>query len=63
MNVSISKKNWLQFAPSGAIGSRLILIYSIWSDNGLAPNRGQAIIWTNDDLAADAYMCHSASMG
>ena len=24
-------------------------LFSIGSDNGLAPNRRQAIIWTNDD--------------
>ena len=31
-------------------------------DNGLAPNRQQAIIWTNDGQCTDAYMRHSASM-
>ena len=31
-------------------------------DNGLAPTRRQAIIWTNDDCFTDAYMRHSASM-
>ena len=36
---------------------------NIGSDNGLAPTRRQAIIWTNDGLVADAYMRHSASMG
>ena len=35
---------------------------SIGSDNGLAPARRQAIIWTNDGLFTDAYMRHSASM-
>ena len=34
---------------------------SIGSDNGLAPPRRQAIIWTNDGLFTDAYMRHSAS--
>ena len=34
---------------------------SIGSDNGLAPSRRQAIIWTNDDLGYWAYMHHSAS--
>ena len=36
--------------------------YSIGSDNVLAPNRRQAIIWTNDVLFTDVYMRHSASM-
>ena len=36
--------------------------YSIDSDNGLAPTRWQAIIWTNDGSITDAYMRHSASM-
>ena len=35
---------------------------SIGSDNGLAPPRRQAIIWTNDGKFTDAYMRHSASM-
>ena len=35
---------------------------SIGSDNGLAPIRRQAIIWTNDGYITDAYMRHSASM-
>ena len=34
----------------------------IGSDNGLAPCRRQAIIWTNDSLFTDAYMRHSASV-
>ena len=34
----------------------------IGSDNGLAPTRRQAIIWTNDDRITDAYMRHSASI-
>ena len=34
---------------------------SIGPDNGLAPIRRQAIIWTNDGLFTDAYMRHSAS--
>ena len=33
---------------------------SIGSDNGSAPNRRQAIIWTNDDLG---YRCINASLG
>ena len=37
--------------------------YSITgSDNGLAPTRRQAIIWTNDGKLTDAYMRHLASM-
>ena len=35
---------------------------SIGSDNGLAPARRQAIVWTNDGYFTDAYMRHSASM-
>ena len=31
-------------------------------DNGLAPTRWQAIIWTNGGYFIDAYMLHSASM-
>ena len=36
--------------------------FSIGSDNGLAPVRREAIIWTNDGWFTDAYMRHSASM-
>ena len=36
--------------------------FSIGSDNGLAPTRQQAIIWTNDGKFIDAYMGHLASM-
>ena len=35
---------------------------SIGSDNGLAPTRHQAIIWTSDGKFTDAYMRHPASM-
>ena len=35
---------------------------SIGSDNGLAPTKRQAIIWTNDGYFTDAYMRQSASM-
>ena len=35
---------------------------SISSDNGLAPARQQAIIWTNNGKFIDAYMRHLASM-
>ena len=34
---------------------------SIGSDNGLAPARRQAIIWTNDAYFTDAYMHHLTS--
>ena len=39
-----------------------LFLSSIGSDNGLAPARWQAIIWTNDGQFTDAYMHHSASM-
>ena len=35
---------------------------SIGLDNGLAPTRRQAIIWTKDGKFTDEYMRHSASM-
>ena len=35
---------------------------TIGSDNGLAPTRHQAIIWTNDGKFTDEYMRHSTSM-
>ena len=35
---------------------------SIGSDNGLAPTRRQAIIWTNTGFFTGAYMRHSASV-
>ena len=35
---------------------------STGSDNGLAPSRWQAIVWTNNGYFNDAYMHHSASM-
>ena len=35
---------------------------SIGPDNGLAPSKRQAIIWTNEAHFDDAYMRHSASM-
>ena len=35
----------------------------IVSDNGLAPTRQQAIIWTNDGWYTGAYLRHSTSMG
>ena len=45
----------LKFVPKGPINN-------IGSDDGLAPSRRQAIIWTNDGRFIDAYMRHSASM-
>ena len=42
-NVLISIKISLKFVPKGPINNS-----SIGSDNGLAPTRWQAIIWTND---------------
>ena len=45
------------FVPKGLINN-----ISIGSDNGSAPTRRQAIVWTNDGYIIDAYMRHSASM-
>ena len=39
-----------------------LAISSIGSDNGLAPTRRQAIIWSNDGHFTDADMRHSSSM-
>ena len=33
-----------------------LTIWKHWADNSLAPNRRQAIIWTNDGKFADAYI-------
>ena len=54
-NVWLSINMSLRFVPKGPIDS-------IGSDNGLAPARRQAIIWTYDGEFTDAYMRHSASM-
>ena len=35
---------------------------SIGFNDGLVPNRHQAIIWTNDSLFIDAFMHHLVSM-
>ena len=43
-NVWIPIKISLKFVPKGQINKNS----SIGSDNGLAPSRRQAIIWTND---------------
>ena len=45
-NVWISIKISLKFVPKGLIINN---IPALVSDNGLAPTRRQAIIWTNDD--------------
>ena len=42
------------------LGPNLQLFVIICSDNGVAQNMRQSIIWTNDGLV-DAYMRHSAS--
>ena len=42
-NIRISTKNSLKFVPKGLINN----IPAFGSDNGLAPTRRQAIIWTN----------------
>ena len=36
--------------------------FSIGLDNGLAPARRQASIWTNDGYFPDTYMCHSVAV-
>ena len=55
-NAWISIRISLKFVPKGPIKYS-----SIGSDNGLAPSRRQASIWTNDGQFTDAYMRHSAS--
>ena len=54
-------KFWLRFHLS-LVPRIQLTIFHIGSDNGLAPVRQQAIIWTNDGKFTDAYMRHSASM-
>ena len=56
-NVWFSIKIPLKIVSKGSINN-----FSFGSDNGLAPRRRQAIIWTNDGYFTDAYMRHSASM-
>ena len=51
----ISIKISLKFVPRGPINN-------VGSDNGLAPARRQAIIWSNNGSFTDAYMRHSGSM-
>ena len=58
-NVWILIKISLKFVPKVLINRE----YSgIGSDNGLAPTRRQAIIWTNGDYFTDTCMRHPASM-
>ena len=57
-NVRISIKISLMFVPKVRINNipeKKKKNSSIGSDNGLAPTRGQAIIWTNDDKITNAY--------
>ena len=49
---------WLKFHCS----LDQLTISSTGSDNGLAPSRCQAIIWTSDGYFTDTYMHHWASM-
>ena len=58
-SIWISIEISLKFVPKGPIYN---IYSSIGSDNGLAPARRQAIIWTNAGLFTDAYMRHSTSM-
>ena len=57
-NDRISIKISLKFVPKAPITQYSI----VGSDNGLAPARRQAIIWTNSGLVTDPYMRRSASM-
>ena len=57
-NVWTSIKISLNYFPKGPIYN----IPALGSDNGLAPTRRKAIIWTNDGWITDAYMRHSVSM-
>ena len=58
IKVWISIKILLTFVNQGSD----LQYSSLGSDDGLAPSRRQAIIWTNDGYFTDAYMRHSASM-
>ena len=57
-NVYISIEISLTFVPRGSSQQHFI----IGSDNGLAPGRHQAIIWTNDGYLTDACMRQLASL-
>ena len=46
----------LKFVPKGPIDNNP----TFGLDDGLAPTRRQAIVWTNDAKITDAYMCHWA---
>ena len=58
-NTSISINISVKFVPEDRINN---IQASVGSDDGLAPTRRQAIIWTNDGKFTYAYMRHSASM-
>ena len=58
-NIRISVKISLKFVPKSPMDNIPALIFS---DNGLAPTRRQAIIYSNDGKFTDAYMHPSASM-
>ena len=51
-NVWISIKNFIEVCSEGSNYQ----YSSIGSDNGLVPSRGQAIIWTNDDLLTHVWV-------
>ena len=54
-NVSISIKVSPEFVPKGPV-------INIPASVHMAPNRRQAIFWTNDGKFTDAYTRHSASI-
>ena len=59
--IFLNENTWLSIDMSCSWGSNQQ--YSTTdSDNGLAPTRQQAIIWTNDDKSTSAHMHHSDSM-
>ena len=55
--LSLLKLDWFFFSLRSSWQYAIII-----SNNGMAPNRGQAIIWTNDGQFTDALMYHSVSM-
>ena len=54
--------NFDQYFTAGCSWGSNLQYSIIGSDNGLAPTRRQAIIWTKDGQFTDAYMRNSASM-